>query len=83
MITAMISIPEEANQILNIVKARYNLQNKSQAIAKIIIEHGNDILEPKIRPEFIKELKEIEKKGYSHRKVYSSINELMADIEGN
>ena len=38
MIQAMIEIPEEANQILNIVKARYNLRTKSEAIAKIVIE---------------------------------------------
>jgi len=51
MVQAMIEIPEEANQILNIVKARYNLKTKSEAIAKIVIECGGSILEPELRPE--------------------------------
>ena len=40
MVQAMIDIPEKANHILNIVKARYNLKTKSEAIAKIVMEHG-------------------------------------------
>lgn len=32
MVKAMINISKQANQILNIVKARYNLKTKSEAI---------------------------------------------------
>ena len=61
MVQAMIEIPEEANQILNIIKARYNLKTKSEAIAKIVIECGGSILEPELRPEYLDKLKRIEK----------------------
>ena len=75
----MIEIPKEANQILNIVKARYNLKTKSEAIAKIVIECGASILEPELRPEYLKKLEIIEKEGYSE--TFSSIGELRKKIE--
>ncbi|MFA5992534.1 MAG: DUF2683 family protein [Candidatus Pacearchaeota archaeon] len=78
MIQAMIEIPEEANQILNIVKARYNLKTKSEAIAKIVLECGANILEPELRPEYLEKLKRIEKeKGIS----FKNIDELRKIIE--
>ena len=68
MVQAMIEIPEEANHILNIVKARYNLKTKSEAIAKIVIECGGNILEPELRPEYLEKLQKIEKeKGISFK----------------
>ncbi len=79
MVQAMIEIPKEANQILNIVKARYNLKTKSEAIAKIVIECGENILEPELRPEYLEKLKRIEKEGYG--KTFKSIDELRKRIE--
>ncbi|HIH26267.1 DUF2683 family protein [Candidatus Woesearchaeota archaeon] len=79
MVQAMIEIPEQANQILNIVKARYNLKTKSEAIAKIVIDYGGNILEPELRPEYLEKLQKIEKeKGIS----FKSISELRKIIEG-
>ena len=60
----MVEIPKEANQILNIVKARYNLKDKSAAITKIVIEYGEEILEPKLRPEYLEKLQKIRKGKY-------------------
>lgn len=71
MVSAMIDIPEKVNHVLNIVKARYKLKTKSEAIAKVVSEYGSEILEPEIRPEYIKKLKKIEKEGYG--KTFSSI----------
>lgn len=74
----MIEIPKEVNQILNIVKARYNLRTKSEAIARIVIECGGNILEPELRPEYLEKLKRIEKeKGIS----FKNIAELRKIIE--
>lgn len=79
MVQAMIEISEEANQILNIVKARYNLKTKSEAIVKIVIECGGNILEPELRPEYLEKLQKIEKeKGIS----FKNISELRKIIEG-
>ena len=73
MVQAMIEIPEEANHILNIVKARYNLKTKSEAIAKIVIECGANILEPELRPEYLEKLERIRKGKYTK---FNSIEEL-------
>ena len=61
MVQAMIQISDEANQILNIVKARYGLKDKSDAIEKVVIEFGGDFLEPQLRTEFIQKMKERQK----------------------
>ena len=58
MVQAMINISNEANQILNIVKAKHNLSDKSKAIEKVILEYGTDLLEQSLKPEFIEKMKE-------------------------
>ncbi len=63
MVQAMIEIPKKANQVLNIVKAKYGFKTKSEAIAKVVIEYGSELLEPELCPEYIKKLKRIKEKG--------------------
>ena len=53
MVQAMVNISNEANQILNIVKAKHNLRDKSKAMEKVIMEYGMEMLEPELKPEFI------------------------------
>jgi len=60
---AMIQISEKANRILNIVKAKYALRDKSQAINKMAEEFGEVLLEPQMRPEYVRKLRKIEKEG--------------------
>ncbi|HDP73947.1 MAG TPA: DUF2683 domain-containing protein [Candidatus Woesearchaeota archaeon] len=57
MVNAMIRISDKANQILNIVKAKRNLKDKSEAIEYVALEYGKDLLEPQLRPEFIEKMK--------------------------
>lgn len=57
VVNAMIKISDQANQILNIVKARHNLKDKSAAIEYVAMSFGEDILEPELRPEFIEKMK--------------------------
>ena len=63
MVQAMIQISENANQVLNIVKARFNLKDKSEAIEKVVLDYGGDILEPELRPEFVSKMKERQKES--------------------
>jgi len=60
---AMIQISDKANKILNILKAKYALKDKSQAINKMDEKFGETLLEPQLRPEYIKKLRKIEKEG--------------------
>ena len=66
MVNAMIKISDQANQILNIVKARHNFKDKSQAIEYVTMSYGEDILEPKLRPEFIAKMKKRAKEKTIH-----------------
>ena len=61
MVKAIVSIDENANRILNIVKAKENLRDKSDAINLILNLYGKEMLEPELRPDFIKELLEAQK----------------------
>ncbi len=61
MVNAMIKISDEANQVLNIVKARHNLHDKSEAIEYVTLAYGEDLLEPNLRPEFIEKMKRRQK----------------------
>ena len=63
MVKAIIDIDEKANRILNVVKAKENLKDKSEAINLIVNIYGGEILEPELRPEFIKELIEAQREA--------------------
>ena len=59
----MVQISERANRVLNIIKAKYALRDKSQAINKMAEEFNDVLLEPQLRPEYLKKLKKIEVEG--------------------
>jgi hypothetical protein len=58
MVKAIVEIDEEANRVLNIIKAKYGFKDKSQAINLMAHQFAEYILEPELRPEFIESLKE-------------------------
>jgi len=57
MVQAIIDIEDRTNRILNIVKAKYGLKDKSQAIDLMAREYEEDIMEPELRPEYIEKMK--------------------------
>ncbi len=61
MVQAIINISDRTNQILNIIKAKYGLKDKSQAIDIMSSEYEESLLEPELRPEFIEKLKKKQK----------------------
>ena len=61
MVQAIINIKESTNRILNILKAKYGLKDKSQAIDLMANEYEQEILEPELRPEYIEKAKKIMK----------------------
>jgi len=78
MVQAIINIDEHTNRILNMVKAKYGLKDKSQAIDIMAIQYEEEVLEQKLRPEYIEKLKKIKKeKGIR----FKNIEELKKRIE--
>lgn len=61
MVQAIINVSDHANRILNIVKAKYGLRDKSEAIEIVTKEYEEEVLEPELRPEYIEKLKKLEK----------------------
>ena len=61
MVQAIINIKESTNRVLNILKAKYGLKDKSQAIDLMANEYEQKILEPELRPEYIEKAKKIMK----------------------
>ena len=47
--------------LLNIVKAKYGLRDKSEAINKMAEEYEYEVLEPELRPEYVQKLRKIQK----------------------
>lgn len=61
MVQAIITLNEHTNRILNIVKGKFGLKNKTEAVNLIIKTYEKEFLEPQLRPEFIKKMKKREK----------------------
>mgnify|MGYP006273414653 CR=1 FL=1 len=61
MVQAIIDITEKANRVINVVKAKYGLKDKSEAINLLVKQYEEEVMEPELRPEFITELEETRK----------------------
>ncbi len=61
MVQALINIEEHENRIINVVKGKFGLRNKSEAIRLIINEYEKELLEPELKPEYIEKMKKREK----------------------
>ncbi len=61
MVQAIIKIDDGTNRILNIIKAKYGLKDKSQAIEVMAEQYKEEVLEPELRPEYIEKAKRIMK----------------------
>ncbi|MBR9691785.1 DUF2683 family protein [Candidatus Woesearchaeota archaeon] len=61
MVQAIININERANRILNIVKAKFGLRDKSEAIEMMANQYEEEVLEPELRPEYIEKIQKIKK----------------------
>lgn len=63
MVKNIINLTEQENRTVNIVKAKFGLKDKSQTINLIIKHYAECELEPQLRPEFVKEIKQTRQHG--------------------
>jgi len=59
MVQAIININEHTNRVLNIIKAKYDLIDKSSAIDLMATQYEEEILEPELKPEYIEKAMKI------------------------
>ncbi len=78
MVQAIVNLGEHQDRLLTIIKGKFGLKNKSDAVNFIITKYEEELLEPQLRPEYIKKLNRVEKqKGIP----FKNISELRKIIE--
>ncbi len=78
MTSAIVNLTEENNRVLNIIKAHFDIRNKSDAINFVVERFAKAKLEPELRQEYVRKLKRIMKqKG----KTYASVDEMFEEFE--
>lgn len=59
MVKAIVEIDEEANEVINLLKAQYGLNDKSEAINEMAKQYKALVLESSIRPEYLAKLEKV------------------------
>lgn len=78
MVQAIIDLGEHENRLLTIVKGKFGLKNKSEAVNFVIDRYEEEFLEPELRPEYKEELLKVDKGKF---KKFTSIDDLRKEIE--
>ena len=61
MVQALVEIDDNTNRVLNVVKAKFGLKDKGEAIEYVVSEYIEFEDEPELKPEFIQKIEEIRK----------------------
>ena len=61
MVQALLNLSENANRVLNMIKAKYDFKDKSEAVEFVIEEFIEQEGEPELRPEWIEKMKKVRK----------------------
>ncbi len=62
MVQALIELDENTNRVLNVVKAKFDLKDKGEAIRLVVEKFVDFENEPELRPEFIQKFNDTQKK---------------------
>ena len=63
-ISARVELNDYANRVLGMIKLKYGLKDKSEALNKFIELYGHDILEREATEEYVKKIIEISKNHF-------------------
>ena len=61
MVQALVTLDENTNRVLSVVKAKYGFKDKGEAIEFVVTRYIEEENEPELRPEFIKYMKKVQK----------------------
>ncbi|MFH1770398.1 MAG: hypothetical protein ABH828_02465 [archaeon] len=79
-----IKVDEYASRVLGVVKEKYGLRDKGEAVNKIADLIGEEFVEREVREDVIKELiEDSEKHVKKHGFKGTTIKQLRKEIEGN
>lgn len=69
---ARIELTDYANKVINVIKAKFNLKDKSQALNKFVELFGEDVVEQEANHAYVQKVLDTAEnhlKKYSHRKM--------------
>jgi len=77
MISARVELDEYSNRVIGVIKAKFGLNDKSDALNKFIEIYGDEVIEKEASEEYAKQVIEISKKHFKkHGLKKMSIDEL-------
>ncbi|MCD4740628.1 DUF2683 family protein [archaeon] len=79
MAQVTVTLDEDEDRVVGIIKSIYGFSSKNKAIQFIIKEKGEEIFEKELRPEFVQKILKLEKSGKFEE--YASMKKLRAGIE--
>jgi hypothetical protein len=78
MVQAIIRLSEHQDRVVNVVKGKHGLKNKSAAIGRIIEEYEEQFIGREIRPEYLRKLRKISKEPHI---IFKDVKELRKYLE--
>ena len=72
MVLARVNLNEYSNRVMNVIRAKFVLKDKSEALNKFVELYGDDVVEKEANDQYIKKLLDIEErhiKKYGNRKM--------------
>ncbi|MFW6283440.1 MAG: antitoxin [Minisyncoccales bacterium] len=67
-ISARVELNDYANRVLGIIKIKFGLKDKSEALNKFIELYGGETMEKKVSDEYVKKVVEIAKRHFDQYK---------------
>ena len=83
MVDARVHLNNYSNRVLGVIKAKYGLRDKSEALNKFVQMYGPNEVEPEVKESYVKKILKLEEehfKKYGYRKM--SLKDLRKEIEG-
>lgn len=66
MVYARITLNDYANQVLNVIKAKFNLHDKSEAINRFVEMFGSEFVEKEADDQYVKKIIAMSKRHFDH-----------------
>lgn len=80
MVYARITLNDYANKVLNVIKAKFDLNDKSEAINKFVDLFGDEVVEKEANDDYVKKVIAMSKRHFSkygyHRMSQKEFKEL-------
>jgi hypothetical protein len=83
LISARVELNDYTNRVLGVIKIKFGLKNKSEALNKFIELYGDDVIEKEVSDEYLKKVIAISedhlKKHKNRRMTLQELNELCGE----